>query len=248
MQTGINKTTANGSTIGGQVGTAIKKYNYGGIADSVKSTLQTGINKTSANGNTIGGQVKTAITGYNHLGIGTAVASKIGEGINKVGSYIDAKKAMNSMQSSMMSYTSGFHKVGQSIGDGIVTGIKSAIGVLSFTTTATVGNNTKKVVGKAYTDIRKLAYAEGGFPSVGELFLARESGAEMVGRIGSRTAVANNDQIASAIAKALTPLLGQGGGTSTTTVNVKLDSATIARANLKGQRAMNKQYNIVAQA
>ena len=35
----------------------------------------------------------------------------------------------------------------------------------------------------------------------GELFLAREAGAEMVGNIGGRTAVANNDQIVEAVAK-----------------------------------------------
>lgn len=38
-------------------------------------------------------------------------------------------------------------------------------------------------------------FANGGFPSVGELFIANEMGAEMVGTIGGHTAVANNDQI-----------------------------------------------------
>ena len=42
--------------------------------------------------------------------------------------------------------------------------------------------------------------AEGGFVDTGELFIAREAGAEMVGSIGRRTAVANNDQIVSGIA------------------------------------------------
>lgn len=46
------------------------------------------------------------------------------------------------------------------------------------------------------------AYASGGFPQTGEFFLARENGAEMVGSIGGRTAVANNDQITNAIASA----------------------------------------------
>ena len=41
--------------------------------------------------------------------------------------------------------------------------------------------------------------AEGGFPNEGQLFVAREAGAEMVGNIGRRTAVANNDQIVSAV-------------------------------------------------
>jgi hypothetical protein len=42
--------------------------------------------------------------------------------------------------------------------------------------------------------------ASGGFPDVGQLFVAREAGPEMVGTIGGRTAVANNDQIVQGIA------------------------------------------------
>ena len=38
-------------------------------------------------------------------------------------------------------------------------------------------------------------YAKGGFPENGEMFMARESGPELVGRMGSKNAVANNNQI-----------------------------------------------------
>ncbi len=41
--------------------------------------------------------------------------------------------------------------------------------------------------------------ANGGFVDEGQLFIARESGAEMVGAMGRRTAVANNDQIVEGI-------------------------------------------------
>ena len=41
--------------------------------------------------------------------------------------------------------------------------------------------------------------AEGGFVDEGQLFIAREAGAEMVGAMGRRTAVANNDQIVEGI-------------------------------------------------
>ncbi len=41
--------------------------------------------------------------------------------------------------------------------------------------------------------------ADGGFVDQGQLFIAREAGAEMVGSIGNRTAVANNDQIVEGI-------------------------------------------------
>ena len=50
-------------------------------------------------------------------------------------------------------------------------------------------------------------YAGGGMPDRGEMFIARENGPEMVGTIGGKTAVANNQQIvdgvASGVAKAL---------------------------------------------
>ena len=42
-------------------------------------------------------------------------------------------------------------------------------------------------------------YANGGYVDQGQLFIAREAGAEMVGSIGRRTAVANNDQIVESI-------------------------------------------------
>lgn len=42
-------------------------------------------------------------------------------------------------------------------------------------------------------------FASGGFPDAGQLFIAREAGAEMVGSMGGHTAVANNDQIVEGI-------------------------------------------------
>lgn len=42
-------------------------------------------------------------------------------------------------------------------------------------------------------------YAKGGFPEAGQLFVANEAGPEMVGKMGSRNAVANNNQIVEGI-------------------------------------------------
>lgn len=42
-------------------------------------------------------------------------------------------------------------------------------------------------------------YANGGFPKVGEMFYARESGPELVGKIGNRSAVVNNQQIVDSV-------------------------------------------------
>lgn len=42
-------------------------------------------------------------------------------------------------------------------------------------------------------------YADGGFPKVGEMFYANESGPELVGKIGNRTAVVNKTQIVESV-------------------------------------------------
>lgn len=44
-------------------------------------------------------------------------------------------------------------------------------------------------------------FARGGYPERGEIFVANEAGPEMVGTIGRRTAVANNDQIVEGISE-----------------------------------------------
>ena len=53
---------------------------------------------------------------------------------------------------------------------------------------------------RVYDNSRATRYASGGFPEMGELFMAREAGPELVGRIGNKTAVANNEQIIEGVA------------------------------------------------
>lgn len=57
-------------------------------------------------------------------------------------------------------------------------------------------------------------FADGGLPNQGEMFIAREAGPEMVGSIGGNTAVANNDQIVTAISKGVyeAMIASQGSG------------------------------------
>ena len=58
----------------------------------------------------------------------------------------------------------------------------------------TIGNTTS-TIGK----VSMSEYAQGGWPSVGDLFIANEAGPELVGTIGGSTAVANNDDIVQGI-------------------------------------------------
>lgn len=57
------------------------------------------------------------------------------------------------------------------------------------------------------TPVKIPKLANGGFPSVGQLFIAREAGPELVGTLGGRTAVANNYQIEEGIARAVSRAL-----------------------------------------
>ena len=65
-------------------------------------------------------------------------------------------------------------------------------------------------VGGAFDWLKGLfGFADGGFPTAGELFYARESGPEFVGSMGGHTAVANNDQIVEGIREGVADAMTQ---------------------------------------
>lgn len=102
---------------------------------------------------------------------------------------------------------------------------------------------------------RMEAYASGGFPDQGEMFIAREAGPELVGRIGNKTAVANNDQIVDGVSagvrnanepvvtaiyamaqRIITTIEENGGG-------VYLDGKRISQKTTEVQNRQNRMYN-----
>jgi hypothetical protein len=82
-------------------------------------------------------------------------------------------------------------------------------------------------------------YAKGGFPDMGELFVAREAGPEMVGKIGNKTTVANNQQIVEAVSEGVYAAVvaamkqSENGGQA---FNIYLDGRQIAANVEKRQR------------
>lgn len=70
-------------------------------------------------------------------------------------------------------------------------------------------------------------YASGGLPGMGQMFVAREAGPELVGTIGGHTAVMNNNQIVASVSdgvfNALAPVLTQVVN-SINALNSKVDS------------------------
>ena len=89
-------------------------------------------------------------------------------------------------------------------------------------------------------------YDNGGINSA-QLFLANENGsAELIGSIGNRTAVANQGQMIEAMATgvrmAMSDMMTQGN--SNTEVIVQMDGETVARAVDRGNRSLNRRFNV----
>ena len=159
--------------------------------------------------------IKTALE---QAGIGvTPTAENTGKTITGViGTGLESSDALSKSVSNLMS-TELSKKVaegyGSTFGTSLGNGISSALKKTKLPTlkgTVTMGND-------GTAKIKFNAYAAGGFPADGEMFIAREAGPEMVGTIGNRTAVANNDQIVESVSRgvyqAVVSAMGQSGGT-----------------------------------
>ena len=72
----------------------------------------------------------------------------------------------------------------------IVGGIANVVQLIGNASGGIYSNGTWKPVQQ---------YASGGVPDMGQYFIARESGPELVGTIGGHTAVMNNDQIVASV-------------------------------------------------
>jgi len=87
-------------------------------------------------------------------------------------------------------------------------------------------------------------FAAGGLPMTGQMFVAREAGPELVGTIGNRSAVVNNDQIvesvSSGVARAVAGVLGGG---SNQPIQVFIGNEQLDEYFVKGQRRRMLQTN-----
>ncbi len=100
------------------------------------------------------------------------------------------------------------------------------------------------------TSLPKLSvkwYAEGGFPTEGDLFFANEAGPEMVGSIGNKSAVANNDQITRAIAEATYQAISQALNENQDNgqpIVVNIGNETLYKGIVRSRSQASNQYGI----
>ena len=88
-------------------------------------------------------------------------------------------------------------------------------------------------------------FAQGGFPNMGQMFIARERGPEMVGKIGSRNAVLNNNQIVEGVANgvynAVVSAMATVGNNQGSNVNINLVGDTKKIFKVVQQEGRNYQ-------
>ena len=142
------------------------------------------------------------------LGIGSAGASSAGSAGADVLGTIGGTAA----SSGALSHLGAYGGIGIGVGLGAAGGVqwwKDMIGTWSDSNKST-GTKLLETAKHTLWDLSPIGalwnlgksifgFADGGFPDAGQLFIAREAGAEMVGSLGGHTAVANNDQIVEGI-------------------------------------------------
>lgn len=98
------------------------------------------------------------------------------------------------------------------------------------------------VAGKAYEIALR---ASGGFPDTGELFLAREAGPELVGRINGKTAVANNDQIVSGISSGVFNAVTSAMKGLNTQGNMNIHATFVMDGDVVGKQVIKYHNGVV---
>ncbi len=191
-------------------------------ATSTGNTIKTTINNAgSSSSSSASGWFRTISTNASNTGSG-------------IGSTISG--AASGASSTASSWFSAIGTNAWNTGEGVKSTISSAASSAYTTATNTLWGiqwyyNTHPIV-VSYTGTPvgvdgTQRWASGGFPSTGQLFIAREAGPELVGNIGGRTAVANNDQIVAAVSNgvynAVVSAMANGGNN----VNVYLDGKDI---------------------
>lgn len=122
--------------------------------------------------------------------------------VNDKGISSSLKKFSENLADSANSFNKFFngtngYDIGYTFGNSLGNGIVQALRNKKFPTIS-----LKTSGGDTLDKVKISAYANGGFPDTGQMFIAREAGPELVGTMKGKTTVANNDQIVKGIEEA----------------------------------------------
>ena len=196
---------------------------------------------------------KDAVDGYakgiinNFKTISDAWDEKLGELFKAIKSSV-----LDKLTKSLTDITSQAEKVFSSkTWDGYVKNINTALAKIKIPTFKSIGLSVsfdtwvgadKKKVYEAlglsgWPRLSWYTYASGGIPNMGEMFIARERGPELVGQIGRKNAVANNDQIIEGISagvyRAMMAANGENGKDITVNATFEMDGEVVGKKVIK---------------
>lgn len=233
-----------------------------GFIKGIKDFFQSGIN---AVGDFVDGVVRGFRDGFDvhspsrvMYDIAKNVVAGFGNGINNNwgGVTKNLSNLLGQTKSSISNTLYGIGEMGRSTINNLVRGFSNIHIPLPHLgiswTRYTVGNRRFSV-----PDFNINWYANGGFPESGELFMARERGPELVGKMGNRNVVANNNQITDGIKRAVIEgmmevamALNTGGKENTSPIienTFKVDSETFYRMAQKGKEKHDRRFHVIAE-
>lgn len=148
--------------------------------------------------------VKTAITNSAAWKFLTGIGEKI-SGAFSTG-FESLTKTMSAVAEKIKTPINSVLDVLESLLNNFIDGVNYYIGKINSALSIDIPDNVPVIGGTKFSiDIPEIPVvniahlAGGGIPQTGQMFIAREAGAELVGRVGNRTAVMNNDQIVNAV-------------------------------------------------
>ena len=156
-----------------------------------------------------------------------------------------AGEVINKATTAIQNTASSVSKVGSQI--------QSNLGNIAVATGNAVKTTWDKVISSASNIANKVKsflipqFANGGFPTRGDLFIANEAGPELVANIGGKNMVANQQQLFSSLTEAFREMMGTQNSTPTT-INLTVDGKVLASTTVKNINKMVNQlgYNPLA--
>ena len=148
-----------------------------------------------------------------------------------------ASAVKSSVSSVVSTITSSISNAVQSAWSKVESMVSKAKSTLS-NIVSSVSSKVSSVVSSVKSSLR--LYASGGYPDQGQLFIARESGPELVGNISGRTAVASNDDILEGIRQGVYDAVSaaMSGSYGCQDVRVYLDGREIRASQRRLDRAV----------
>lgn len=204
-----------GKSMAAETVSGFKSNNFGGLPAVVTGSLtsKNALSSYTATGSTVSSKIKS---GFTFSGIDTKITSTLtgktaksnyqSSGSSAASSFSSGFKGFgfsslySTVKSAIFGKNTDYTGSGKSAASNFSAGFQKGLDKKAFKTKIILSDKDVQLAqAAAKLTLTAAAYADGGMPPQGDIFIANEAGPELVGRIGRRTAVANQDQIVASV-------------------------------------------------